>query len=61
MDCKEINPVNPKGNLPGLFIERTGDEAEAPILWPLMQRAISVDKTLMLERLKEGGEGDDRG
>ena len=27
----------------------------------MMQRAISVDKTLMLERLKEGGEGDDRG
>ena len=32
LDCKEIKPVNPKGNLPCLFIGRT--EAEAPILWP---------------------------
>ena len=34
MDCKEIKPVNPKGNPPGIFIERTDAEAEAPILWP---------------------------
>ena len=32
LDCKEIKPVNPKGNLTCLFIGRT--EAEAPILWP---------------------------
>ena len=32
LDSKEINPVNPKGNQPWLFIGRT--EAEAPILWP---------------------------
>jgi len=31
-DCKEIKPVNPKGNQSGIFIGRT--EAEAPILWP---------------------------
>ena len=34
LDCKEIKPVNPKGNQPWLFIERTDAEAEAPILWP---------------------------
>ena len=34
LDCKEINPVNPKGNQPLLFIGRTDAEAEAPILWP---------------------------
>ena len=32
LDCKEIKPVNPKGNQPWIFIGRT--EAEAPILWP---------------------------
>ena len=34
LDCKEIQPVNPKGNQPRLFIGRTNAEAEAPILWP---------------------------
>ena len=33
-DCKEIKPVNPKGNQSGIFIGRTDAEAEAPILWP---------------------------
>ena len=34
LDCKEIQPVNPKRNQPWIFIGRTGAEAEAPILWP---------------------------
>ena len=34
LDSKEIKPVNPKGNQPWIFIERTGAEAEAPIHWP---------------------------
>ena len=34
MDCKEIKPVNPKGNQSWIFIGRTDAEAEAPILWP---------------------------
>ena len=33
LDCKEIKPVNPKGNQPWIFIERTNAEAETPILW----------------------------
>ena len=33
LDCKEVKPVNPKGNQPSIFIGRTA-EAEAPILWP---------------------------
>ena len=33
LDSKEIKPVNPKGNQPWMFIERTDTEAEAPILW----------------------------
>ena len=34
LDCKEIQPVNPKGNQPWKFIGRTDAEAESPILWP---------------------------
>ena len=34
LNCKEIKPVNPKGNQPSIFIPRTDAEAEAPILWP---------------------------
>ena len=33
-DCKEIDPVHPKGNQPWIFIGRTDAEAEAPGLWP---------------------------
>ena len=34
LDCKEIKPVNPKGNQSWIFIGRTDSEAEASILWP---------------------------
>ena len=34
LDCKEIQPVYPKGDQPWVFIGRTDDEAETPILWP---------------------------
>ena len=34
LDCKEIQPVHPKGNQPWIFMGRTDAEAEAPILWP---------------------------
>ena len=34
LDCKEIKPVNPKGNQPWIFIGRTDAKAEALILWP---------------------------
>ena len=34
LDCKEIKPVNPKGNQSWLFTGMTDAEAEAPILWP---------------------------
>ena len=33
LNCKEIQPVHPKGNQSWIFIERTDVEAEAPILW----------------------------
>ena len=34
LDCKEIQPVHPKGNQTQIFIGRTDAEAETPILWP---------------------------
>ena len=34
LDCKEIQPVYPKGNQSWIFIGRTDTEAETPILWP---------------------------
>ena len=34
LDCKEIKPVNPKGNQSWIFIGRTDAEAETPVLWP---------------------------
>ena len=38
LDCKEIQPVHPKGNQFQIFIERTDAEAETPILWPLGEK-----------------------
>ena len=35
LHCKEMQPVNPKGNQSWIFIGRTDAEAEAPIFWPL--------------------------
>ena len=34
LDCKEIQPVHPKGDQSWVFIQRTDAEAETPILWP---------------------------
>ena len=34
LDCKEIQPVNPKGDQSWVFIGRTDAEAETPVLWP---------------------------
>ena len=34
LDCKEIQPIHPKGNQSWIFIGRTSAEPEAPILWP---------------------------
>ena len=33
LDCKEIQPIHPKGNQSWIFIERTHAEAEIPIVW----------------------------
>ena len=48
LDCKEIQPVHPKGDQSWVFIGRPDVEPETPIFWPLMQRADSLEKTPML-------------
>jgi len=54
LDCKEIKPVNPKGNQSWIFIGRTDAEAETPIFGQLMWKTDSFEKTLMLGKI-EGG------
>ena len=59
LDCKEIQPVHPKGIQSQIFIERTDAEAETPILgW---EELTHWKRPWCWERLKVGGEGDDRG
>ena len=60
LDCKEIQEVHPKGDQSWVFIGRTDVKAETPILWPPDRKADSFEKTLVLERLRAGGEGDNR-
>ena len=52
LDCKEIKPVNPKGNQSWIFIGRTDAEAEAPILWPSDVKNRLAGKTLMLGKIE---------
>ena len=52
LDCKEIQPVHPKGNNSWIFIGRTDAEAEAPVLWPLDARTDSCVKTLMMGKIE---------
>ena len=54
LDCKEIQPVHSKGNQSWVLIGRTDVEAETPIFGHLMQKADSLEKTLVLENI-EGG------
>ena len=44
LDCKEIQPVHPKGNQSWIFIGRTGAEAETPILWPRDVKNLLIGK-----------------
>ena len=52
LDCKESQPVYPKGDQSWVFIGRTDVEAETPILSHLMWRADSLKKTLMLGKIE---------
>ena len=59
LDCKEIQPVHPKGNHSWIFIGRT--DAETPILWPPDEALTYWQRPWCWEWMKMGGEGDDRG
>ena len=61
LDCKEIQPVHPKGNQFWIFIGRTDAEAENPIFWPPDAELTHLKRPWCWERLKVGGEGDNRG
>ena len=50
LDCKEIQPVHPKGDQSWVFTGRTDVEAETPTL--LMRRVDSLEKTLMLGKIE---------
>ena len=63
LDCKEIQPVHPKGKQSWIFIGRTNDEAETPILWPPDRKnwLIWKDPDAWNEKLRAGGQEDYRG
>ena len=71
LDCKEIQPVHPKGDQSWVFIGRTNVEAETPIHWWYSNTLVilqywskeltDLKRCWCWERLRAGGEGDDRG
>ena len=56
LNCMEIQRIHPKGDQSWVFIVRTDAEAETPILW-----LTHLKRPWCWERLRAGGEGDDRG
>ena len=54
LDCKEIQPVHPKGNQSWIFTGRTDAEAQTPILWP-PEELTYLKRPWYWERLKVGG------
>ena len=52
LDCKEVQPVHPKGDQSWVFIGRTDAEAAAPALWPPDANTDSLDKTMILGKIE---------
>ena len=52
LDCKEIQPVHPRGDQSWVFIGRTDVEAETPILWPPDAKSWLFGKTLILGKIE---------
>ena len=61
VDCKEIQPVHSEGDQSWDFLEGMMLKLKLQYFGHLMRRVDSLKKTLMLEGLGAGGEGDDRG
>ena len=57
LDCKEIQPVHPKGTQSWIFIGRTDTQVETPILWPSDVKNWLTGKD---SDAGQGGEGDDK-
>ena len=60
LDCKEIQPVHSEGDHPGISLEEMMLKLKLQYFGHLMQRADSFEKTLMLGKMKAGGDGDHR-
>ena len=52
LDCKETQPVHPKGDQSWVFFGRTDVEAETPVLWPSDAKSWVIGKTLMLGKIE---------
>ena len=61
LDCREIQPVHSKETSPGCSLEGLMLRLKLQYFGHLMARVDSLEKTLMLEGLGAGGQGDDRG
>ena len=56
LDCKEIQPVHPKGNQSWIFIGRTDAQSETPVLWPpdVTNWLLGIDPEAGKDRRREG-------
>jgi len=61
LDCKEIQPVHPKGDHLSVFLGRTDVEAETPIFWRTELKHWLIWKDPDLGKIEVGREGDNRG
>ena len=61
LDCKEIQPVHPKGDQSWVFIGRTDAEAETPVIWQPHAELTHWKRPWYWEGLGAGAEGDNRG
>ena len=61
LDCKQIKQVNPKRNQPWIFIERLMLKVKLRFFGQLMQRADSLEKTMMLVKIEGRSKGSNRG
>ena len=60
-DCKEIKPVHPKRTSPEYSLEGLMQKLKLQYFVHLMQKANSLEKTLILGKIEAGKVGDDRG
>ena len=61
LDCKEVQPVHLKRNWSRVVIRRTDSEAETPVFWLPDAKSWLIWKDWCWERLRTGGEGNNRG